>query len=59
STHVLPDFNVADCCLVCGAGVLLVHSFFVTDPATQKAPAVPVAVEMPAPMHATTTTSGV
>ena len=29
--HTWPDFNIADCCLVCGASVLLVHSFFVTE----------------------------
>jgi lipoprotein signal peptidase len=41
-THVWPDFNIADCCLVCGAGVLLVHSFFIADkkdePATNAEP---------------------
>ncbi len=43
-THVWPDFNIADCCLVCGAGTLLVHSFFVTDPAK------PAATEALTPM---------
>ena len=28
-----PIFNVADCCLVCGAGMLLVHAFFFAPPA--------------------------
>ena len=36
-THVWPDFNIADCCLVCGAGVLLAHSLLVTE-ATPEAP---------------------
>jgi lipoprotein signal peptidase len=35
--HIWPDFNVADCCLVCGAGVLLVHSFFAKDPVAEPA----------------------
>jgi lipoprotein signal peptidase len=26
-----PDFNVADSCLVCGAGLLLVHALFVSE----------------------------
>jgi signal peptidase II len=29
-----PVFNIADCCLVCGAGILLLHAFF-TEPATE------------------------
>ncbi|MBI1830716.1 MAG: signal peptidase II [Planctomycetes bacterium] len=33
--HVWPDFNVADCCLVCGAGVLLAQSLFVTEAASE------------------------
>ena len=33
--HVWPDFNIADCCLVCGAGVLLVHSFLVGEKTSQ------------------------
>ena len=40
--HVWPDFNIADCCLVCGAGVLLVHSFFVTEPTPESAQPEPV-----------------
>lgn len=42
-----PNFNVADCCLVCGAALLFFHAFFlavdepgeddVTKPATEKA----------------------
>jgi lipoprotein signal peptidase len=47
-----PDFNIADCCLVCGAGVLLVHSFFVTEKAPDK-------VEAAAPLQATTPVNGV
>ena len=27
-----PVFNIADCCLVCGAGLLLVQAFFVPNP---------------------------
>ncbi len=50
-THVWPDFNVADCCLVGGAGVLLVHSFFVTETTAQQQP---VAVEPVAAMQTTT-----
>lgn len=30
--HVWPDFNIADCCLVSGAGVLLLHAYFVVEP---------------------------
>lgn len=30
-SHVWPDFNIADCCLVCGAGLLLAHSFLITE----------------------------
>lgn len=29
-----PVFNVADCCLVCGAGLLLVQAFFAQQPAS-------------------------
>jgi signal peptidase II len=36
-SHVWPDFNIADCCLVSGAAVLLIHSFFIKDPATEPA----------------------
>jgi lipoprotein signal peptidase len=32
-----PVFNIADCCLVCGAAVLMVHSFFVADKTTEPA----------------------
>src|SRR5262249_42348977 len=41
NTHIWPDFNIADCCLVCGAGVLLVHSFFAAEPAKAETPAEP------------------
>lgn len=54
-THVWPDFNLADCCLVCGAGVLLAHSFFVNENAPESSPT--EAVSAGAPMQ-TTTTSG-
>ena len=36
-THIWPDFNVADCCLVVGALSLLTHSFFVKDPSAEPA----------------------
>jgi lipoprotein signal peptidase len=40
-----PVFNIADCCLVCGAGLLLAHAFFtVEEEAHQKNAAVAVAV---------------
>ncbi len=36
-----PVFNFADCCLVCGAGLLLLQAFLTeASPATQEAPAV-------------------
>jgi lipoprotein signal peptidase len=37
-THIWPDFNIADCCLVCGASVLLVHSFLVGEKNPQPSP---------------------
>src|ERR1051325_8896994 len=40
--HNWPDFNIADCCLVCGATLLMVHSVFAKEPAG--APAQPKAV---------------
>lgn len=49
--HVWPDFNIADCCLVCGAGVLLAHSFFVADPAAQLQPAQQPAIPLPSAQH--------
>jgi signal peptidase II len=33
-----PVFNIADCCLVCGAGTLLVQAFFLPDPMTEPMP---------------------
>ncbi len=30
--RIWPDFNIADACLVVGAGILLVHSFLVKEP---------------------------
>jgi signal peptidase II len=57
-THVWPDFNIADCCLVCGAGVLLVHSFLVSEKSTPPSPAGP-ATEAAAPMQATSPANGV
>jgi lipoprotein signal peptidase len=55
--HIWPDFNIADCCLVCGAGVLLVHSFFVRDPAAAPAQAAPLTAEA-TPMQSTAPTPG-
>jgi signal peptidase II len=55
--HVWPDFNIADCCLVCGAGVLLAHSFFATEPTA--APANPETAVAEAPMQTTSPTHGV
>ena len=46
-THIWPDFNIADCCLVCGAGVLLVHSFFVSDHVPQSTTPETAAAEAP------------
>lgn len=52
-----PIFNIADCCLVCGAGLLLIHSFFVHDSVPE--PTKPeTLVETPAPMTTTSPTSG-
>ena len=56
--QVWPDFNIADCCLVCGAGVLLAHSFFVKDPVVEPAKPDAVVAETPAPVQATTPTHG-
>jgi signal peptidase II len=42
-----PDFNIADSCLVCGAGILLVHSFFVKEEEPVKAPALDTAAAVP------------
>ena len=47
--HIWPDFNVADCCLVCGAGALLVHSFFAKDPTTEPAKTELAAAQAEAP----------
>jgi lipoprotein signal peptidase len=54
-THIWPDFNIADCCLVCGATVLLARSFFVKDPATEQAKTEPVAAFAPVQTTAPTT----
>jgi signal peptidase II len=58
-THIWPDFNIADCCLVCGAGVLLAHSFFASETVKQPSQADPAAAEAAAPMHITSPTNGV
>ena len=57
--HVWPDFNIADCCLVGGAGVLLAHSFFAKDPVTEPAKTDAVPAEAAAPMQTTSPTTGV
>jgi lipoprotein signal peptidase len=36
-SHVWPDFNIADCCLVVGASILLLHSFLAREPAVATA----------------------
>jgi signal peptidase II len=46
--HVWPDFNIADCCLVSGAAVLLTHSFFVKDPVAEPAKPEATAATVPA-----------
>ena len=37
-----PVFNVADCCLVVGAGMLLLHAFLTTTPVETPAPIKPI-----------------
>ncbi len=54
-THIWPDFNIADCCLVCGAGALLAHSFFVKDPAAEPTQTAPIAAEA-TPLQSTSPT---
>jgi len=39
-----PDFNIADSCLVCGACILFVHSFFVRDAEDELGQAAPIAL---------------
>jgi signal peptidase II len=51
--RIWPDFNIADCCLVCGAGTLLVHSFFVSEKTTE-----PANVDVAATPLQTTTPAG-
>ncbi len=48
--HVWPDFNIADCCLVCGACTLLVHSFFVNEKTTEAAKAEPASLQSTTPV---------
>jgi signal peptidase II len=33
---IWPDFNIADSCLVCGAGLLLLHALLVSEPKTDQ-----------------------
>lgn len=54
--HVWPDFNIADCCLVTGATVLLVHSFFAKDPNAE--PAKSETTEAAPPLQTTAPTPG-
>ena len=56
--HIWPDFNIADSSLVCGAAMLLAHSFFASEPVTQPAKAELVGVEAPAPMQTTSSANG-
>jgi signal peptidase II len=46
-TYKWPDFNIADCCLVSGAAVLLIHSFFVKDPVAEPAKTEAAAATVP------------
>jgi lipoprotein signal peptidase len=43
-----PVFNVADCCLVCGAGLLLFQAFFTPATAEDKLPAATAGAAVPA-----------
>lgn len=43
-----PVFNIADCCLVCGAFLLLVQAFFCQEPAAEAPKAEAAATEAPA-----------
>ena len=43
-----PVFNIADCCLVCGAGLLLAHAFLTVEQEIEE-PSGQVATESPAP----------
>jgi signal peptidase II len=56
--HIWPDFNVADCCLVCGAGALLLHSFFVKDPTAEPAKTETAIVAAGTPAQQATPTGG-
>ena len=56
--RIWPDFNIADCCLVCGACTLLVHSFFVSEKTTEPAKAEPAA-QPATPLQTTTPAGGV
>lgn len=53
-----PTFNIADCCLVCGAGVLMVHSLFAKDPAAEPAKTEAVAENVGAPMQTASPSAG-
>jgi lipoprotein signal peptidase len=57
-THIWPDFNLADCCLVCGAGVLLAHSFLVSEPAAPQAKTEAASTAAPVPVETTSPTPG-
>lgn len=51
-----PVFNVADCCLVCGAGLLLAHAFFTAEQAADE-PAAAAQAAAPAEQAAAMQTS--
>jgi lipoprotein signal peptidase len=57
-THVWPDFNIADCCLVCGAGILLAHSILISEPKAEPESAEPVPVAAGTNEHITATPPG-
>jgi lipoprotein signal peptidase len=51
---IWPDFNIADSCLVCGAGLLLLHALFVTEvQPSDETPHVEGAQALPAQASAT------
>jgi signal peptidase II len=56
--HSWPDFNIADCCLVCGAFTLLAHSFLVKEKKDEPAKVDAAATQTAAPMQATTPAAG-
>lgn len=57
-THIWPDFNIADCCLVVGASILMIHSFFASEPTAQIVPPTTSPVEAAAPLQTSSPTPG-